>query len=131
MRFNKDPKQFDLTGYDGLYSWFHGRCVATSCKVYSSWAPIHTLVFPECPCCLECDIHSRFCYVYGLIYIYRPSLRSTCVRFMLALGTKLLVPTVRVTLAVNIAFLFQHRLVWTSQHCIVWVHLNCWTFYYI
>ena len=21
------------------------------------------LSFPECPCCLECDLYSRFCYV--------------------------------------------------------------------
>ena len=25
--------------------------------------------FPECPCCLECDIYSRLCYVYGLMVL--------------------------------------------------------------
>ena len=25
--------------------------------------------FPECPCCLECDIYSRLCYVDGLMIL--------------------------------------------------------------
>ena len=36
----------DPTGYDWLYSWFHGECVATAGAVYSSYAPITTL-FPS------------------------------------------------------------------------------------
>ena len=31
-------------------------CVTTSGEVYSSRAPIHTLVFPECSCCLDYNI---------------------------------------------------------------------------
>ena len=27
------------------------------------------LGLPEFPCCLECDIYSRFCYVCGLVMI--------------------------------------------------------------
>ena len=36
---------FDPTGYDLLYSWFHGGCVATVGEVYPSRTPILTLVF--------------------------------------------------------------------------------------
>ena len=50
---------FDLTGYDWLYSWFHDGCVTTAGEVYSSRVPIHTIGFPECLFCLECDIYSR------------------------------------------------------------------------
>ena len=29
----------------------------------------HTLGFPMCPCCLGCDIYSRFCYLYELMIL--------------------------------------------------------------
>ena len=34
---------FNPTGYDWLYSWFHGGCMATSGEAYSSRAPVQTL----------------------------------------------------------------------------------------
>ena len=39
----------------------------TAGEVYSSRAPIHTLGFPECSCCLEYNIYSRLCRDYGLM----------------------------------------------------------------
>ena len=36
----------NIAGYDLLYSWFHGGCMATAGDVYSSRAHIHTWLFP-------------------------------------------------------------------------------------
>ena len=38
---------FDPTGYDLLYSRFHGGCVATAGEVHSSRAPILALGFSQ------------------------------------------------------------------------------------
>ena len=43
---------------------------STYCTTFS--LPGHVFIhlgFTECPCCLECDMYSRLCYVYGLMIL--------------------------------------------------------------
>ena len=61
---------FDLTGYDWLYSWFHGGCLATTGEVYSSYALIQKIWFSELvwlPRCLT--HHSRLKFVLCSLFI--------------------------------------------------------------
>ena len=45
------------------------RMRVTAGEFYSSGHIFTQLGFPEYPCFLECDIYSRFCYVYGLMIL--------------------------------------------------------------
>ena len=57
------------TGFDWIYSWFHGMCVATADAVYSCRHLLAHWGFPERLCCLGCNIFSRLCYVCGLMIL--------------------------------------------------------------
>ena len=59
-----------------LTNW--GRCFMVDPMIFNNynitmiillWHLFTHLGFPECPCCLECDIYSWFCYIYGILVV--------------------------------------------------------------
>ena len=56
------------TGYDWLYTWYMVGAWPKREKFTIHGHLFTNLRFPKCPCCLECDIYSRLCYVYGLMF---------------------------------------------------------------
>ena len=55
--------------YYAHHSYIFCKCVATAGEVYSFRALLIHLGFSQCPCCLWCNIYSRFCYVCWLMIL--------------------------------------------------------------